>query len=372
MQPPTEPPRSGYTTAQVTTVIQANAPKIGSGLELIGMDLEVEEDLSDDLAGGSVGRESYANLHGSANLELVRSLDWGNSLVRPYYTMDGVRFDLGAYITSVPTAEVSQDPPTFDVEAYDILLRLDNRVGATYSVASGARILDEVELILLAQGFLRYVIDPARADTTMPSARVWPIDDNTTWLTVVNDLLASVGYQGIWSDWYGRLRCEPYTSPAERAAEWVYTGDGATSQLSVVRTITRDYFDTPNRWIAVRQNNIEGPTPEEGNGVFTYINELVGPTSVEARGRVITAPLIMVDAADQAALETAVFQRASADMSVPTTIELGLPVANPLHWHFDRCYVVDSALGIHDVLVTRWVLPLAPSTADMTMSWTVL
>ena len=140
----------------------------------------------------------------------------------------------------------------------------------------------------------------------------------------------------------------------------------------MVRVIHRDYFDVPNRWIAVRQNNIEGSTPVEGDGLHTFVNQLDGPTSVEARGRVITGPLLLLDAADQSALEAAVQQQAAADMSVPTTIELSLPVPNPLHWHFDRCNVIDPALGLHQVLVTKWVLPLAPSTADQTMSWTVL
>lgn len=375
MQPPTVAPRTAYTVDEITELIRDTpAREIGSGLELIGMDLEVEEDLTASLAGGSVGRESYANLHGSASFELLRSLDWGRSLVRPYYTIDGVRFDLGAYFTSVPTTEVSRDPVTYSIEGYDILLRLASRVGSSYSVLAGDVILDAVENILIAQGFTRYVIDAYAGTTTMPATRVWPIDDNTTWLTVVNDLLASVGYAGIWSDWFGRLRCEQYISPRDRAAEWVYLGDGGAeaSQLSVIRTVHHDYFDTPNRWIACRQNNIEGATPIEGDGVYTYVNQIDGPTSVEARGRVITGPLILVDAADQNALVAAVQARVAADMSVPTTIELSLPLANPLHWHFDRCYVVDNALGMHEVLVTKWILPLAPSVADQTMSWAVL
>jgi hypothetical protein len=375
VQSPTIAPREAYTVAEITDLIRDTpAREIGSGLELIGMDLEVEEDITDWLGGGSVGRESFANLHGSAGFDLLRPLDWGSSLVRPYYTIDGVRFDLGAYFTSVPTTDVSRSPVTYSVEGFDILLRLANRVGSSYSVASGDAVLTAVEAILVAQGFTRYVIDPQQAAAVMPAARVWPIDDNTTWLTVVNDLLASVGYAGIWSDWYGRLRCEAYTSPRDRAAEWVYLGEGdeVSSQLSVQRVVHHDYFDTPNRWIACRQNNIEGATPEEGDGLYTYTNELDGPTSVEARGRVITGPLILVDAVDQTALETAVAQRVAADISVPTTIELSLPLANPLHWHFDRCYVVDDALGMHEVLVTKWILPLAPSTADQTMSWTVL
>jgi hypothetical protein len=60
-------------------------------------------------------------------------------------------------------------------------------------------------------------------------------------------------------------------------------------------------------------------------------------------------------------------------MSIPTTYELSLPSpGNPLHWHFDRCYVVDPQIGLAEVLVTKWSLPLAPSLEGQSMSWSVL
>lgn len=374
MQPLTVAPRDGYTYDEVVAVIRDTpAPLVGAGAELIGMDLETVEDLTADLFGGSVGRDSYATLHGTCDLSLGRGLDWANAIVRPYVTMDGLRFDLGAYLTSVPSEQTGTDPMVYEVQGHDILLLLRNRVGTGYSLPAGTVVLDTVEAILLAQGFLRYVIDPEKYDAVLPAALVWPLDDNTTWLTVVNDLLAAVGYRGIWSDWRGALRCEPYISPTDRDAEWVYHGTGAASQLSVGKTVTRDLFDTPNRWIAVRRDNIDGPQPVEGDGMYTYTNEYIGPTSVEARRRVITAPLIQVDAVDQAALVAAVQDRAAADMSTPTVIELAVPVPNPAHWHFDRVFVDDPALGgFAEVLVTKWTLPLAPDTGDMTQTWSVL
>lgn len=372
MQPPTEAPRSAYTADQITALIRDTSDvEIGAGLELIDRNLETVEDLTSTFLGGTVERDSYATLHGKASLVLSRQLDWGQSIVRPYSTLDGVKFYHGAYFTDVPTWDGTN---VFSVAGHDILEALADRVGAAYGIDAGDPILATVEGILQAQGFLRYVIDPARADAAFLSDRVWPLDDNTTWLTIVNDMLAAVGYAGVWSDWMGQPRCQPYIAPRDRGSEWVYYGEGEASQLPVDRSAKQDLYAAPNRWIAVRQNNIEGATPVEGDGVFTFINADQGPTSVEARGnRTITAPLITVDAADQAALEAAVAARAAADMANPVSVELSLPApGNPLHWHFDRVYVVDPDLGLAEVLVTKWTLPLAPSTDDMSQTWTVL
>ena len=375
MQPKTFGPRSGLSEDAVVALIRDEpAPIIGAGLELIDRNLAVIEDISDSLLGGTVERDSYATLHGKAVLDISRSLDWAQAIVRPYVTINGVRFDMGAYLTEVNTWESGRNPIVYAVQGHDILSALNDRVGTGYSVAAGTLILTKVEEILLQQGFTQYVIDQSRATATMPSVRNWALDDNTRWLTIVNDMLAAVGYRGVWSDWTGALRCEPYLAPTDRASEWTYYGEGETSQLPLERVTTKDLFDAPNRWIAVRQNNIEGETPVEGNGVYTYINQLVGPTSVEARGgRIVTAPLITVDAADQSALVAAVDARKAADMANPTQYELSLPSpGNPLHWHFDRVNTVDPEFGLAQVMVTRWSLPLAPSLEDMQQAWMVL
>lgn len=375
MQPLTIGPRSAYTADQITALIRDTpSPEIDSGLELIDMNLEVVDTLTTDFLGGSVVRDSYATLHGSATLELGRRLDWGTALVRPFATVDGVRFDQGAYFTEVPVWAGGASREFFSVQGQDILSLLADRVGAAYAVAAGAPILTEVAAILTRQGFRKFAIDPSRASAVMPSARVWPMDDNTTWLTIVNDLLAAVGYQGIWSDWTGMLRCEVYRSPVERGSEWTYETTSLKSQLPIERTGSRDLYNAPNRWIAVRRNNIEGAAPVEGDGVYTYVNQSTGPTSVEARGgRVITAPLISIDAADQAALVAAVQARAAADMSSPVKYELSLPSpGQPLSWHMDRVKVIDPEIGLADVLVTKWTYHLAPSKDDMPQLWTVL
>jgi hypothetical protein len=292
MQPPTDTIR-GATTAQVIALLQ-DAPDIRqqAGLELVDLDLNCLEDLADDLWGGEISRDSYADLHGHAQFTLApwRELDWGAALVRPYLRLTGTtrtgvvsaRFNLGVYHPTIPDRVTGQQPWT--VDGFDMLLRLDDPVGDAYAIAAGDLYLTKVEEILRQRGFTQYVINQTAADKTAPTSRAWVFDDQTTWLTIVNDLLASVGYQAVWSDWDGRLRCDPYVLPQQRAAEWTYTDDVRTTMLGVQRTLTRDLTDAPNRWVFYRQNNIDDAPPVEGAGMYTVQNDSVGPTSINARG----------------------------------------------------------------------------------------
>jgi hypothetical protein len=201
---------------------------------------------------------------------------------------------------------------------------------------------------------------------------VWAFDDSITWLTIVNDMLASIGYAGIWSDWNGRLRLQPYLNPIDRAPEWYYSDDAATSMLSTKRSVERDYFASPNRWVIYRSNLVDGDTPVEGDGIYTYINDSTGDTSVDARRGLVITHTEGVDVADQGALVARAQQIINADMEVPTLYAVQVS-PNPLHWHFDRLLVSDSAaIPVADVMCTQWSLPLPPDQGDMTQQWRVL
>lgn len=377
MQPITESPRDALTAAAVTALIRdAPSTSFGFGAELIDRSLNVVSDITSILQGGSVTRTSYADLHGSATLAIGEDLDWGAVLIRPYFTVRSTttfaRFNMGAYFTSSPRTQYGRSPVVHEVDGIDVLDALRTPVGESYSVGVGVGYLAAVETVLVALGYPAgaYVIDQTRASATLPSARSWVLDDNTTWLTVVNDLLGAIGYMGVWSDWDGRLRIQQYQSPAERPAEWTYDTLPATSMLSPVRTIERDMYSAPNRWVFYRSNNVDGAAPVEGDGVWTYTNESTGPTSVAGRGgRVITKP-VGLDVADQDALIAAGQRVIDRDMRIEAKVTLST-WPNPLHWHFDRIELQDPQIGpTAQVLVTKWTLPF--DGTPMSQEWSLL
>ena len=376
MQPPTAPPRDGLTSAQVDWLLRNTSDlNMKVGCELVDISLNVLEDISTDLKiGGKVSRSSYATLHGSCELLISRELDWGRAIVRPYVILssEGIsaRFNLGAYYTNKPVTQWGTFPRTHTVEGMDILHGLNQLVGESYAVPAGTGYLAAVEEILLAQGFTQYVIDQQAVGSVLPQPKTWALDDSVKWVNVVNDLLSGIGYQGIWSDWDGRLRCMPYLTPAERAVEWTYLSGEYVSQHAAEGSVSRDYFDAPNKWVALRTNMEDGVPPVEGNGIFTYINQFDGPTSVEARGREIVAPMLHIEAADQASLQSQAFISINADIRLTTTVAIAT-TPNPLHWHFDRVLLVDPEVGPDiDALATKWTLPL--DGEEMTHEWNII
>jgi hypothetical protein len=378
MQPPTDPPRSDLTLEQVVALIQDTPSlSIRSGLEIITQDLGFVEDITDDFIsnGSSVERSSFADLHGSCVLKLSRALDWGNTLVRPYVIFDDLegmeaRFNLGAYFATASVTEFGEDPGTFDVTGFDILLAMQDTVGEAYSIDAGESYLTAAEDILRTRGYTEFVIDATQADKVLPVAKTWALDENITWMTIVNELMAAIGYQGIWSDWQGRIRLVSYTPPIQRIAEWRYTDAALASMLGAKRSLKKDYFSTPNRWVAVRSNLTDEAAPIEGEGVWTYTNETTGNTSVEARGGRTITRYLSIDAVDQASLMSTAQISIDADMRVSETAEVST-APNPLHWHFDRMTIQDdSGMGLLETMSTKWTLPL--NGDDMTHEWSVV
>ncbi len=377
MQPLTGAPRDTLTAAQVTVLIRdAPATRFGFGCELLDRSLAVVEDITPDVQSGSVTRTSYADLHGSASLLIGRDLDWGAALLRPYVTVTSpattARFNMGAYFASTPRTTYGRRPVVHEVEGIDVLDALRTPVGESYAVGVGVPYLTAIETILVTLGYPAgaYAIDQTSALAALPSARTWVLDDNTTWLTIVNDLLGSIGYMGVWSDWDGRLRVQPYRAPLARQAEWVYDTGITTSMLSQQRTLERDLYNVPNRWVFYRSNTIEGEPPILGNGIHVVVNESGGRSSVEGRaGRVITRP-VPLDVADHASLVAAGQRVVDADLRIEAKVTLDT-WPNPLHWHFDRVEVRDPDMGpTAQALVTKWTLPF--DGKKMTHEWSLL
>lgn len=377
MQPLVAGPRAGMTDAVVTAILRtgsAGAIRHGYGLELIDRQLAVVENISRMCRDGSVKRSSYATLHGTGRVQLAGELDWGSALVRPYYTLtDGTnvaRWNLGAYYTSTPQHSTLTTPDVHDVDLYDVLSILDDPVADTYVVPAGTRYLDAVEQVLLARQVARYRIDATKWSTTLPADRVWKFDPQLRWLHIVNDLLAAIGYAGIFSDWDGYLVTQQYVTPRDRPGEWLFDTARSTTMLGGERRRIYDFYNAYNSWVFYIGTGIDTTTPVEGNGKFTFTNYTLGPTSVNARGRVITRPPEALDVADHASLLVAGQRIIDNDMIVPTRIETST-AAHPGSWHFDVLDVDDPVFGPPvKVVSSEWELGLRGHM--QAHKWTVL
>ncbi|ABS03194.1 hypothetical protein [Kineococcus radiotolerans] len=378
MQLLTAAPRQDLTEDQVRAVLTADSLTVSAGCELLDSEDDVIADISGDLLGGSVKRECLADVHGACTLQLTRELAWGRDRVRPYMVLQtnlpglavSARFNLGVFVLTTPR-RLLEDNPVWEVQGYDKMHLLQVQVGDSYSVPAGTGYLAAVRVAIAAAGGGDAVLlDSAAADKVLAAAMTWPLDAGTptTWLRIVNDLLAAVGYRALWADQDGFFRSDPYRPPTERPLEWRFDVDDSRTTIIVEeRTLTADTWGVPNWWRFLRRSTES--TPSEGAGQYTVTNQTEGPTSVNALGRRVPK-VVWLDAADQAALRSQGDAIVAADRRVTATIELRTGPF-PLAGHFDIAAYADRlAPDLSRMQARSWDLSL--DGADMRWTWEVV
>lgn len=376
MQQLTAGPRSGYTAAQVTSLLQADALTVGYGLEILDGQDGFLADISDDLAAGEVDRDCTAAVHGTCKLSISRSLAWGAVRVRPYMTLSGVglakvRWNLGVYLLTTPEDVVGESPQTYAVTGYDKLYLLSQVIGTSYSVAAGSNVLAAVRALITASGAGGAVLlDGTKGANTLASDLVWPLDEShtPTYLEVINDLLLTIAYRPLWCDQDGAFRSDPYLDPATRPVEWTHdVTNPRTSLVGVSRSQTYDLFDVPNWWRFV-QRGLDAP-PSEGSGQYTVVNQSGGPNSIDTLGYT-KRKVVYLDATDAPSLVSQGNQTVANDTLITRVLKV-TTAPFPGAGHEDTVRYVDPALGgTVTCQVRAWTLDLAGG--DMSQTWAVL
>lgn len=372
------------TPAQMRTLIEASDLAIDWSMALYDSSEAYVADITADMTEGTITRNLYRTLHGTATFRLSRQLLWGSQRLGPSITLTSTAENLtatwamGRWLTSIPRRVVGAVPESYEVEAYDKLMLVDTLVGRSYSVPTGTAYLAAVETILGTElGETSYELDQSAIATVTTANMNWILDDSTTWLRIINDLLGAIAYEGLWVDRDGRYRARPYTPPDERGTAWFFDADDSASTIvGQTRTVVpsragdqaTDPVDTPNAFVFVNSDIGQAP-PTVGNGIYEVTNQTAGPTSVAARGR--TIPLITTingGVSSQASLILIGDARALlAQLRFRTHLELETGPVPPL-WHYDIVDLIDSELGPHQRwAVEEWSLDLV--SGDMAQRW---
>jgi hypothetical protein len=315
------------------------------GLDLLDVDGVFIQDISDSFESGVIEHRNSATIHGTARLVVNSAYNWHNQRLRPWITLrdpindESHTWYLGVYLPETPTRQAGTTPTTYHLSCYDQLQILDTPHGASYSVVTTDTYIDEVETLLDAAG-INHSIDQTEAAATIAAAQAWPIDQSTTTLGIINELLAAVGYVGLYMDRTGTARSEPWIDPALRSTVWTYDAAADGTTIEAINT-DQDLFEVPNRWVFVNQND---DTPSAGSGLYTVVNQSDGVASTDSRGRTISK-IVRVDAADQTALETIGDAVVINDRLPTLRVELTSgPV--PLHWHETTLSVTAATVGL--------------------------
>lgn len=368
--PPEPPPDTealvvATTPEQIFALVTASNLTVGFGAELLDANDVLIEDISDDLMGGEIEHQNYADVHGTCSLILSRSLVWSTARVRPYQTLSGAGFTktwpLGVYLLTTPETVLGSTPITYEVSGYDRLHLLQHPVGDTYVVTTGTAYLAAVRTAITASGATptTVLLDGTAEAKVLPAPMVWVLDpaDPTSYLRVINDLLAAVGYRGLYADANGVYCSEPYQSPLVKPPTWTLDlSDQRTVIVAEERTLKTDRFTETNWWRFIRKGMDAAPV--EGTGLYTV--------DLSDSGTKIKS-VQLINAADQTALEAigdAIVQTARQVVQT-LMLETG-PL--PLLGHFDVfIYRAPSDIGELRVQARSHRIPLEGGNVDLVL-----
>jgi hypothetical protein len=278
--------------------------------------------------------------------------------------VDEARFNLGVYVLTTPDTKRGEEPPTWDVQGYDLLHLLQDGPGDTYVATAGTTYLQAVRDVVTASGVgatLR--LDGTGQDTTLPRDRVWALPVAASWLTIINDLLREIGYIGVYANAEGELRSRPFAAVDQAASEWTLdTADPATNIVGEERVVSEDVWGRPNWWRFVRQQLAYQPV--EGDGLYTVQNADDGATSQNALGRTVRR-LHYLDAPDQASLVAQGDRIVAEDRQVTRRIDLTIDPL-PAMGHRDVFTLIDGGTT-EKAVASGWTLPLDGSPGRLTL-----
>lgn len=279
-------------------------------------------------------------------------IDLLNDHIRPFLIVDDAAYPLGDYVISVAETTMSGAGTAMYIEAYDqSLIASQNRLDKRVSFAAGSLYVDTIQGLLQNCGITMVMADPN--ESTLATVREdWEV--GTSYLDIVNDLLAEINFKPLWFDNEGFARLQKNIAPSASNIAFEYRAN-EMSILSADATSVLDVYNAPNVFI-VEVSNPDLPEPMRA----VSVNEDPGSIlSTIRRGRRIVAPLERLDniSSQEALQEYADNKRLQSMLSTDTiTFETAL---EPGHGVGDVVAVHHPDFsGIYQE--TEWEMTLSP------------
>lgn len=255
--------------------------------------------LLEGVESGSVTLSATSRLRASGRLwltETSQQIDWLRAHCRVYYEPQGLPgWPVGTFVMSAPTTSVDDHQRTREVELLSMLSYVDRDAFANIWTVEKRLVLPQDLCVLARRSGARVVGDYTQFQQRKSAEGEYAYDAGTSVLTVVNDLLASIGYAALRPDGWGTLHAAPYVRPARRPTVFTFSeGDRAVHSASW--TIDRDVFNVPSKVVCVGAGDSVG-APLVGVAENT---DPSSPYSTPSRGR----PIVHVETGVKATSQT--------------------------------------------------------------------
>lgn len=245
--------------------------------------------------------------------DVGQEIKWSSARVQPWIVVNDHSWPLGVFLLSAPTTQYDEEGRSWSVSLLDKVTILDSDlIDVSYSVATGANIVEAVVAVIKASGEMNTQITPSTATVSEPGL-TWPM--GTSRLTIVNDLLKALNYQPVRADAYGALYSGPDTDPALRPVTREFIA-GRNAIHEATFEVQRDLATVPNRVICLWQASSETETQK----AVAEDHDPNSPTSYENRGRWVTKVYDNEEADSQATLDAIALKYLREEMAPRDTV----------------------------------------------------
>ena len=215
------------------------------------------------------GAEVKLSLSGEFVLN-IQDPNWLKARIKPYLIIGGKESSLGEYLISQADDCTDKKGVKFwQIKGMD-LGRIPQRSRTEKRVLfqAGQRYTDIVQSILLELGISRIIA--IQSDATLKNDRAdWEI--GTSWIKIINSLLAEINYQSLWFDTEGNARIQPHRQVDGTVIDHRYES-GELSQIKPQVDISSDIYKAYNVFTAM----VSSPEYEEPM-IAVSVNDI--PTS---------------------------------------------------------------------------------------------
>ena len=226
-----------------------------------------------------------------------REVDWLTDEIRPAIIIDGVRHNLGVFLPANVHSIFDGTVESIAVTANDrCWIPKDYRAERIVYFQAGTNYVEAVASLLAESGIT--MINETPTDEVMTEDREdWDI--GTSYLDIINGLLAEINYAPLWFDSDGIAVIEPVSVPTAINMDHMLDETKVESLLIPGRQNETNLYSTPNVFICCCNN------PDK-SGAMTAVAENTNPQSplsIARRGRRITKMIRVNNIPSQEALQ---------------------------------------------------------------------
>lgn len=265
------------------TDLLAGSRSVQWRFELLDRNLRVIDEADHKVMGFQAEWNLHATIRGGGTCTWrdSRPVDWLAHRLRAHYQVSSrgrsLEWCVGTFLVESPGRTLTDaNTQLEDLDLFDMTHRLAQQTStaAAWVGKRGTNIIDRIRYLLDRAGIAHAIED---SDATFTSDMVW--EPGTTYLRMVNDMLAAAGFFACWADSLGVIRSTPHRPPAARGIAYAFQDDGHGLGFLPAVALNRDTYDIPNSVVAIAATDDPDTMP-----LVATADDMDSPVGVRARG----------------------------------------------------------------------------------------